>query len=123
VAELVVGQQGRSAVGVVNDRYLKPRALGSLGLDQVGGVSDVPDHGRGHPAADVALHESIAELDPEDLRRVDPAVDADDDVEALPRQERERGHVLPGVGIGEHAVAVKEVADVGHGLSFAFWFG
>jgi hypothetical protein len=103
----------------VNDRDLEPRALGGLGLDQVGGVGDVLDHGRGHPAADVALHEGIADLDPEDLRRVDPAVDADDDVEALPRQKRERGHVPPGVGAGERAVAVEEVIDVGHGLSFA----
>jgi hypothetical protein len=81
---------------VVNDRDLEPRALGGLGLDQVGGVGDVPDHGRGHPAADVALHQGIAELDPEDLWRVDPAVDADDDVQPLPGQELERGHVPPG---------------------------
>ena len=42
-------------------------ALWCLGLHQVAGVGDVPDDGGGDPAADVALHQGLAQLDPEDL--------------------------------------------------------
>jgi hypothetical protein len=53
-AQFVVGEQGRAAVGVVDDRHLELRAFRGLGVDQVAGVGDVGDDGRGDPAADVA---------------------------------------------------------------------
>ena len=93
--EIVIGQQGRSAVGVVNDRDLEP------------------DDGRGYAAADVPLHERLAQLDLESLRRIDPAVDAGDDVEVQPREERCR-HVLADARAGERLVAVKKRSDVRH---------
>ena len=60
VPQIVIGQQGRSAVGVVNDRDLEVRALRCLGLHQVAGVGDVLDDGRSDPAPDVPLHERLA---------------------------------------------------------------
>jgi hypothetical protein len=42
-AQFVVGEQGRAAVGVVDDRDLEIGALGGLGVDQVTGVGDVGD--------------------------------------------------------------------------------
>jgi hypothetical protein len=100
---------------VVDDSDLEPRALRCLGLNQVAGIGDVPDDGGGDPAADVALHQRLAQLDPEDLGRVDPAVDARDDVEVQERDERERGHVLPRAGGGEGLIAAGQPGDVGHG--------
>ena len=65
------------------------------------------------------LHEGLAELDTEDLCRVNPAVDADDDVQIQVRDERQRGHVLARAGIGgEGPVAVQERGDVRHGFAF-----
>jgi hypothetical protein len=79
----------------------------------------VGDDGRGDAAADVALHQGLAELDAEDLCRVDPAVDAGDDVQVQARDERQPGHALARAGIaGEGPVAVQERGDVRH--SFAF---
>ena len=113
VAQFVVGEQGRAAVGVVDDRDLEVRAFRRLAVDQVTSVGDVADHGRSDAAADVALHEGLAELDPEDLRRVDPAVDAGDDVQVQVRDEREPGHALARAGIaGERPVAVQQRGDV-----------
>jgi len=107
VAQFVVGEQGGAAVGVVDGRDLEVRAFRGLGVDQVAGVGDVADDGRGDPAADVALDEGLAELDAEDLRRVDPAVDAGDDVQVQVRDEREPGHALACAGMaGEGPVAV-----------------
>jgi hypothetical protein len=48
---------------VVNDRDLEVRVLGRLGVDQVADIGDVGDDGRGDPAANVALHDSLAQLD------------------------------------------------------------
>jgi hypothetical protein len=81
-------------------------------------VGDVVDDGMSYPASYVALHEGLAQFDPEDLRWVAPAVDAGEDVKVLPREERERGHVSPGAGLGEGAFAVERLLDVGHGMIF-----
>ena len=78
------GQQGRTAVDVVDDCDLEVRAFQCLGIDQVTGVGDVLDDGRGDPAADVALYEGLAEPDAENLRRTDSAVGTGDDVEIPP---------------------------------------
>ena len=50
-------------------------------------------YGNGHGLRHLAR---AATADVIAAKRVDPAVDADDDVQALPGQERERGHVPPG---------------------------
>jgi hypothetical protein len=50
VAQFVVGEEGGAAIGVVNDRDLEVPAFWCLGVDQVAGVGDVPDDGRGDPA-------------------------------------------------------------------------
>ena len=88
VTQVVIGQQGRSTVGVMNDRHLEPGARRRLGLYQVADVGDVADDGPGYPAADVPLDERLAQLDLESLRRIDPAVEAGDDVQVQPREER-----------------------------------
>jgi hypothetical protein len=67
-------------------------------------------------AADVALHQRVAHADPEHLRGVDAAVEARDEVQALPREERERGHFEPDIGRGERAVAVAQPVEVGHAV-------
>jgi hypothetical protein len=114
VPKLVFGQQSRSAVGVVDDRDLEPRALRRLGLHQVAGVGDVPYDGRGDPAPDIALNQRFTQPDPENLGRVDPAVDARDDVQVQERDEWKRGHVQARVSTGEGPVTVKKRSDVGH---------
>ena len=48
VTQVVVGQQSRSAVSVMNDRDLEPGTFRRLGLHQVAGVSDVAGDGRGY---------------------------------------------------------------------------
>jgi len=53
----------------------------------------------GDAAADVALHQVLAELDAEDLWQVDPAVDAGDDVQVRVRDEWQPGHTLARAGI------------------------
>jgi hypothetical protein len=112
MARFVVGEQGRAAVGVVNDRDLKVGAFGGLGVDQVTGAGDVGDDRRGDPPADVALDEGLAEPDAEDLRRVDPAVDAGDDVQVQVRDELRAPH--SGIGVrAEYAPASRSSMRVG----------
>ena len=65
------------------------------------------------------LHEGLAEPDAEDLGRVDPAVDAGDEVQVQVRDERESGHALAGAGIaGECPVTVQKHSYVRQGLTF-----
>ena len=94
MAQVVVGEQGRAAVRVMDDRDLEVGAFGGLGFDQIAGAGDIPDDRLVDTAADVALDEGLAEPDAEDLRRVNPAVDAGDDVQVQVRDEREPGHAL-----------------------------
>jgi hypothetical protein len=116
VAQVVVGEQGRPAVGVVDDRDFEVRAFGGLGVDQVTDVGDIGDDGRGDAAANVALDDGLTEFDAEDLGRVDAGVDAGDDVQIQVRDERQPGHALAGARIGgEGPVAVQERGDVRQG--------
>jgi hypothetical protein len=112
VPELVVGQQRRAAVGVVDDRDLEPRTLRCLGFHQVADVRDVPDDRGRDPAPDIALDHGLAHSEAESLGRVDSGVDARDDVQAQEREERKRRHVEAGVGGSEGPVTVKERSDV-----------
>jgi hypothetical protein len=60
MAQFIVGQQGRATVGVVNDRDLEIRAFGCFGVDQVAGVGDVLDDGRGDPGWQTVLPAATA---------------------------------------------------------------
>ena len=67
MAELLVGEQTAPAVGVVDDGGFEVRAVGSLGLDQIGDVGDVLDDGRRHAPADGAGDDRFTELEAESL--------------------------------------------------------
>ena len=86
--ELLVSKEPATAVGVVDDRRLKVRAFGCLGLDEVRDVGEVLDYQRRHPATHGATHDRVGELQPEKFKGINPRVDTGDDVQPLVRQER-----------------------------------
>ena len=74
--EAGVGQEAGAALGVVDDSDLEETVRKDLSAEQlpgeVGEVGDVVDDGRGDPSPGVTDDDSVAELEPEDDRGVDP---------------------------------------------------
>jgi inner membrane transporter RhtA len=103
VAQLRVGEEPGSAVGVVDDGKLEPVGVGRLDLVQVADPGDVLDDGRGDAPADIAPDDGVSELEPEDAGRVNPGVNAGDDVYLPVGDEGDGGHpalqIRPGEGL------------------------
>jgi len=104
VPELRVGEEAGPAVGVVDDRKLEPVGVGRLDLVQVADPGDVLDHGRGDAPADTAPDDGVAELEPEDAGRVNPGIDAGNDVDLPVGDEGDRGHAVLEVCLSEGLV-------------------
>src|SRR5262249_33513311 len=80
-------------------------------LGEVGEVGDVADDGLGDAPADVADDGSVAELEPEGDRGVDPVVEAGDDDHLRGRLGERPGGVVG----GEVLVALEQGGHPGHG--------
>src|ERR1700722_35371 len=70
------------------------------------------DQGRRHATADVAGDDRLTELQPGDCSRLDPRVDAGDQVELLGGEERDLRPGAPGVGRREACVALEVGGEV-----------
>ena len=81
-AEVVVDEGTGAALGVVDDRDLEERPLADRPFGELGDEGDVLDHRRRDPAAGIAEHQRVAQVEAEEVRRVGPRVDAGDDEEA-----------------------------------------
>src|SRR6516165_4766723 len=120
VPEAGVGEKASSALGVVDDRDFEEPLSGDYAAEQLPGeegqVGDVVDDGLGDAPAGVADDDGVAELEPEDDRRVDPVVEAGDDHDLHPRAER------PGaVYSGELPVVLEQGAHLRHGPDLLSW--
>ena len=62
-AEGVIGECAGSALGVVDHRDLKQRAVGQCGLGERADEGDIVDHLRGDPPADIADNHRVAEAE------------------------------------------------------------
>jgi len=74
-----VGETRHSAIGVVdNDKFRLPRAGSWLaeGGGQDAENAEISHHCGGDPAACVTYDECVAESEPEEVRRIDPGVEA-----------------------------------------------
>ena len=113
------GEKAGCALRVVDDRDFEERVCRVLAAEQLlgeeGDEGDVVDDGLGDSSPSVADDGSLAELEPEDDRGVDPVVEAGDD-EQLRGGYAERRR---GVGTGELLVACEQGSHPGHG-SFSF---
>ena len=98
----------------MDDRELEPVGVGRLDLVQVADPGDVLDGSRGDAPADVALHDRVPELEPEDAGRVDPRVDAGDDVHLPVGDEGDRRHPVLEIRPGEGLVALQQLVEVSH---------
>ena len=96
-----VREEPGPAVGVVHHRQLEPVRVRRLRLVQVADPGEILDHRWRHPAAHGAGHDRVAEFQAEDLSRVDPGIDAGEDVHLLVRDERDLGNPVLGAGPGE----------------------
>ena len=86
-AEVVVDEGAGAALVVVDDRDLEERPVGDRAFGELGDESDVVDHLRRDPAAGVAEHQRVAEVEAEEVRRVGPRVDAGDDEQPQLRED------------------------------------
>lgn len=69
---------------------------GQGGLHQVTDVGQVRYDRVGHPSADCAIHNRVAELQSGEVSGAGPRVDAGDDEQTRERQERQARGVAPG---------------------------
>ncbi len=75
-----VGEARHSAIGVVDNDELKRRGAGSRQVvSENAEDSKISQHCGGDPAAGVADNDCVAELEPEEMCRVDAGVDAGQD--------------------------------------------
>jgi hypothetical protein len=110
--EIRVGEEVRTAIGVVDDGDLEPGAPGVHCLGQVADVGEIGKHVRGDAAACVADHHRIPEPEFEERRRVGAWVQAGDHVHRVFRNDA--GALAGGRG-REVLVALQERIDVSHG--------
>src|ERR671931_810850 len=104
VAKVVVGECGRSALGVVDDGDLEEWAVRYDVRGELSGEGDVVDYFRGDAPADVADDDRVAEVEAEDVGGVDAGVEAGEHEHA---QGGEDGGALVAAGGGEGAIAVE----------------
>jgi hypothetical protein len=120
-AEVVVGERARSALRVVDDGHLEERPVGNGGLRELSDERDRLDDVWSDTTTAVANDERIAELELEEMSRIDAVVEARENEQSKGRKG-ERSVVAAGGGEGEVAVEsgveasrVLGVADgVGH---------
>jgi hypothetical protein len=81
-----VGQQAGAALSVMHDRDFEERGIVRVAEKQLGEQrekGDVADHGLGDASANVADDERVAELELQNIGRVDAVVEAADDEQLL----------------------------------------
>ena len=111
VAEGVVGERAGSTLSVVDHGDLEQRAVGQHVLGDLGDERDVVDHLMRDPPADIVHHDRITQLEAEEVRRVDPRIEAGDHEQA---EVGEDDGALMSPGGREGAVARERGVDVGH---------
>src|SRR5205823_380679 len=82
MTEVVVGECGGSALGVVDHRDLEQGPVGQDVLGELAYEGDVVDRLWGDPSADVADDDGVAEAEPEKVRGVDTRIEARDHEQA-----------------------------------------
>jgi hypothetical protein len=87
-AELVVGERGGPALGVVHHRDLEQRPIRNRALDDLADEREVADDVVGDPATCVADDGRVAELEPEERGWVDARVKAGHDEQVELRHDR-----------------------------------
>src|SRR5205823_2048155 len=108
VAEVVVGERAGSALGVVDDSDLEQRPVRHDVLGELPDERDVLDYLRRNTPAAVADDDRVAEVEAEEMGRVDPRVEASDHEQA---QGGEDGGALVAAGDSEGVVTGERGLD------------
>jgi hypothetical protein len=103
-AQLVVGEQTCTAVGVVNDCEFEPvrvRGLVRMKMDDPG---EILYHGGRDPTSDVARHDRVTQSEIEDHRGLYPRIDTGNEIQLFERDEGDFWNVVFGVSSCECSV-------------------
>jgi hypothetical protein len=121
-AEAIVGEPCGAALCVLNDGDLEQRTLRTDQIGECAEVGDVVDYLSRHTSTVVAKHESVTEVEPEDVSRVDAGVEAGEDEQ--PQRRNESGALMLAC-FGEGSVAGDGNLDAREALAFRFraWRG